>query len=159
MERIQNDKPTTSWLFHCPVLSTFSILYAHPHTCSSESETIITGVSCNTTNSVSVDHHLSILRVQECWTCDNCVETKSLLTHTNIISHLLSHTFTSNCCSTPLAVTLTCSLTSVTRCIPRITTVSGHIGVWVVCDIAISREGQHGAGSWVGKLTTLYQNA
>ena len=27
---------------------------------------------------------------------------------------------------------------------------SGHIGVWVIVDTAISREGQHGAGSWMG---------
>ena len=58
--------------------------------------------------------------------------------------------FTSDCCSTPLVVTLTCSLTSVTGSIPRVTAVSGHFGDWVVCDPTISREGQHcGAGSWV----------
>ena len=28
---------------------------------------------------------------------------------------------------------------------------NGHIGDWVVCDPAISREGQHEAGSWVGR--------
>ena len=30
---------------------------------------------------------------------------------------------------------------------------SGHIGGRVVSDIAISREGQHGAGSWVGRIS------
>ena len=33
---------------------------------------------------------------------------------------------------------------------------SGHIGGWVVCDPAISREGQHGAGSWVGRISLLF---
>ena len=30
---------------------------------------------------------------------------------------------------------------------------NGHIGVWVVCDRAINREGQHRAGSWVGRIS------
>ena len=52
----------TSGLFWCP-LSSCPILYAHPHVCPLEIVSIITGVGCNTTNSVSADDHLSILRV------------------------------------------------------------------------------------------------
>ena len=52
----------TSWLFWCP-LPNHSILCTHSHACSSETVTIVTGVGCNTPNSASVDHHLSILRV------------------------------------------------------------------------------------------------
>ena len=57
-----NQLTWTSRLFWCP-LSNHSILCTHSHAYSSEIVTIVTGVGCNTTNSASVDCHLSILRV------------------------------------------------------------------------------------------------
>ena len=30
---------------------------------------------------------------------------------------------------------------------------SSHIGDWVICDPTISKEGQHGAGSWVCRIS------
>ena len=65
---------TSRWL-KCP-LSNRSILFTSSGVCSSESVTIVTDVGCNTTNIVSGDNHLSIVRSHQCielWTHDNCV--------------------------------------------------------------------------------------
>ena len=51
-----------------------------------------------------------------------------------------------------MVVTLTCSLGDSGSIPSLVTALSGHIGDWVICDPAISKERQHGTGSWVGRF-------